>query len=354
MVFQEAITNEYWDEALIDSVLNDYLPQISYQSSLAKWVFALGSIAILYHAMSIVIQNVFRGGEGFSFDMIRKPFFYILLLYAWPYFGEAISFVIEGSVSYVKGVQTNLIQSTLEGADSYSVILTKFEVALKGAEAASLTGNPLFDLGTKMSFIDDWIVYYFFKGIFGFFTFIDAGVLVCFHLVAKIWVYLIVLGMPIAFVVSLFKGSFSALINWGTSLLSVSLWVPVGGLIISLFNSILLKLIEGLKLSALVQLNAFSNGLSSTVTAGFKSDLLFSLTKVTALFLVFLVLKIVLLGKTVQIITTWVGGGSSAGGGLTAAFLAISAVKNVGSTAASGVATGGKSLASGAAKKLKK
>ena len=119
MVFQEAITNEYWDEALIDSVLNDYLPQISYQSSLAKWVFALGSIAILYHAMSIVIQNVFRGGEGFSFDMIRKPFFYILLLYAWPYFGEAISFVIEGSVSYVKGVQTNLIQSTLEGADRW-------------------------------------------------------------------------------------------------------------------------------------------------------------------------------------------------------------------------------------------
>ena len=101
-------------------------------------------------------------------------------------------------------------------------------------------------------------------------------------------------------------------------------------------------------------MNAFSNGLSSTVTAGFKSELLFSLTKVTALFLVFLVLKIVLLGKTVQIITTWVGGGSSAGGGLTAAFLAISAVKNVGSTAASGVATGGKSLASGAAKKLKK
>lgn len=338
MSFQSSVYDSVLSIDSIKESISSYLPELSFQDPIGGVLLGVCHLAIFYYAGNAVIQNVLRGGESFSFDIIRKPFFFIIILNAWPYIADFVFGMSEILLDVVSSDQNELVQISNEALNGFSTITANMEGNLNAAQAANTSVLDPSGLTGAIEYLDDFMILKTIQSVFELFKFIDAGIILCFYVVAAIWTFLIKVGGPIALTIYIVTGSSNTIINWAKSLVSVVLWVPVGSFIIGLLNSIMVKLVKDLVFYSSNTLNSISDMsgserelLDPTLGAKFVTTLLLA----TSIFLLFVILKIILLGKTPQIISTWVGGGSSSGGGLAAAFLAVSAVKSVGSKAAS-------------------
>lgn len=341
----------------IKQYINETIPQLTYRAGdddlipLNLIIVGLCNIAIIYHLAHGVIKNLSRGGEGFSWDLVSKPFLYMVLVAAFPLLNEFIGDASTYVASYVEDGQQSLSNKTNEFMASFDDSVKNVYQAIRD-KTDYLKGEQSWyeaEVLVNLEVMDEHILIGAIQALFWAFSYIDSFLLICFFIVSKIWLYLVAIGGPIALVVSLYSGGHTGLINWAKTYLSVSLWLPVGGIVIHLLNGIMTKIVVNVVKPFLDK--PFNQGELIDVTSW---ELIKTLMLVSIMLFVFIALKLIMLGKVPQIITGWVGGGSSAGGGLAMAFFAVSAVKNAGSSvtsAATGVATGGKSMI---ASKLKK
>lgn len=345
----------------IKQYINETIPQITYREAgdgdlipLNLIIVGLCNIVIIYHLAHAIIKNLARGGEGFSWDLVSKPFFYMILVSAFPLLNEFIGDAVSYTASYVEGGQESLTNATNGYMASFDNSLAKVGQAMDD-KIENLQGDSSWyesEVLIRLQVIDEVLLIGAVKTLYHAFEYVDSFILIMFYIVSKLWLYLVAIGGPIALLVSLYSGGHTVLINWAKTYLSVALWVPVGGIAIHLLNGIMMKIVINVTQPYLEKTFEVDSLIDITTW-----ELIKTLILVKVMFVVFIALKLILLGKVPQIITGWISGGSSSGGGLGMAFLAVSATKNAvssGTSLAAGAASGGAGMAASAAKKLKK
>lgn len=171
----------------------------------------------------------------------------------------------------------------------------------------------------------------------------DSFLYVMFYFFSKLWLKITLFGGGIAFTVSLLTGGWTVLINWAKTVLSVSLWIPVSALLMTLINSILLKVI-GEMAPEFPESTDVSAAELTTAPADILTSLVGFILVYACLTIVFMGFKLIILAKVPSIVSGWISGGSSVSGGFSGAFVPVSigktAAKSAGGAASSAISSG--------------
>lgn len=329
------------DKALesTSTVIEDY--------SLNDIFSALCCLVVIFHIGRICASQLLRGGDtAFNFEELRRPFFILIAILCWGYFEQFVRETLTESVSvYVKEKEEEIgTKAGLSFTDALCMI-EKLQQKFENENEAMIGDAYWFDkINIYLQKIPIMIQMSIAWGCFKIMAFIDYLLMIGFTIFAKIWLYLVGLGGGIAFTASVFSGGWSPLITWSKTYISVSLWVVVAGICMSLVNGIGASLFNDYIIEQVSYMIA--KGWDGTVegwsalTINIVSTLLWGVVMIFLL----VVLKIILLSKVPVIINTWIPGGNAAGAGFSAAFLPLSLVKEVASSALNAgmmAATGG-------------
>jgi hypothetical protein len=325
----------------IIKIIDEYLNNFQTSEKLNVILSGLCSIAIIFYFGKIAVTNLTRGGEGFSFDSLRAPVFYVIMLAAWPSLQQFIidaSNAIAYSVSEKQQTALNLNEKNFKKIDENLEDIEKQFRKKQALEAANAEEEGYFGpLLYEMSSIDDQVVMNIYKGSYNFFGYFDSFLYVIFYFVAKLWLKITLIGGGIALTVSIYTGGWTTLINWAKTVVSVTLWVPVSGLIMNLINSILIKVIQDLSVPLTHRVP--DEYLEAMAITDFYSGVLRAVLNCLIVTIVFIGLKIIILAKVPSIISGWISGGNSIGSGFAAAFLPVAMAKTA-TKAGAGAATG--------------
>lgn len=331
------------DEALNGFVIDNKLDQI---------LSILCSMAVIFHFSKIVVQNLLRGGEGFSFEVLKAPVFYLIMIAAWP---QVSLFILDASNGIAETVVQKQKYITQNNQNSYVKIddmINAIESKNKEINQSINTENSSLDfgfesVGNDIKAFSDKIGLRFAKMFLTLSTVIDGFVYVCFYFISKMWLKFVLFGGSIAFTISILTGGWTNLIHWAKTVVNVSLWIPVAALMMQLINSIMVKVFEGLNSNIDGVASEIGNGMSTVLVLSKFLDTLLLLLGVT---IIFIGLKIIMLSKVPAIIGTWITGGGGASSGFAMGFIPVAmAGAAIKSTIGSGV-----SGASSAIKSFKK
>ena len=123
---------------------------------------------------------------------------------------------------------------------------------------------------------------------------------------------------------SIFKGGWTNLINWGSNVVSVSLWLPVLTLILGIVNAVMINIFNMIQTdnSAEIKDGSSANG---------------HLLYVLAVTIVFFGLKVSFMSKVPTIISAWISGGGASSSGFAGGFVPVKL--SAGAAASAAVAT---------------
>jgi len=330
--------------AIINSVLNGY----EFTQDLHYYLAGLCGLVVIWHFSSVTIKNLLRGGEGFSFEIYTKPIFYLIMISAWPF----LYGFIEGASN---GIGEVVAEQQQEVYDANENIYTKIDQAIEKLEAkfnevdekATGENTGLFSsIKYSLSSLDKKIALLVIKFSYNIASMFDSLIYICFYFFTKLWLKITLLGGSIAFTVSLLTGGWTVLINWAKTVLSISLWIPVASLLLTIVNSILLQVTQSLSSPVL--------SLGGGDPIKIMGNISYSLTTFTVLLFVFAGLKLIILAKVPSLINSWIGGGSSMGSGFGMSFIPVAVGTSAGKSvvgASTSIATGGVSSVASTMKK---
>ena len=308
---------------------------------------ALCCLVVIFYIGRICASQLLRGGDtAFNFDELRRPFFILIAILCWGYFDQFVRETLTESVSvYVKEKEEEIgTKAGLSFTDALCMI-EKLQQKFENENEAMIGDAYWFDkINIYLQKIPIMIQMSIAWGCFKIMAFIDYLLMIGFTIFAKIWLYLVGLGGGIAFTASVFSGGWSPLITWSKTYISVSLWVVVAGICMCLVNGIGASLFNDYIIEQVSYMIA--KGWDGTVEGWTALSVNVVSTLLWGVVMIFLlvVLKIILLSKVPVIINTWIPGGNAAGAGFSAAFLPLSLVKEVASSALNAgmmAATGG-------------
>ena len=323
---------------IIDNALKDF----SFDYNLDTILKSLCMMAVVFQTGKVAVQNIARVGEGFSLSSLGTPFMSILMIAAWP---TLASFILDASngIAHTVVVKQELV--TKKNQDSYKkldLMIAAIEAKNKKMNQAIATNNSFLDigfesLGNEIESFSDKMGLRLAKMCLSIVTVIDAFLYVCFYFIAKLWLKFVLLGGSIAFTISVLTGGWTNLINWAKTVVSVSLWLPVTGLMLELINTVMIDVFESLNSG----IDSMADGMDQgTLTVVLLSKFLDTLIVLLSVTIAFIGLKLIMLAKVPSIISTWIsGGGGAASGGFAMGFIpaamGASAARSVVSTTVS-------------------
>ena len=302
----------------------------------------LCSFVVIFYAARFAIVNILRAGEAFSFDDLRKPAFILMAIIAWPSLDKFVRNVAStGIAEYVNKKQQQI-------NDKNDVIFkqltnTKAKIKERFQEIEETASRELgtFDyIKIQISFIDDRIMESMYTILYKILIGFDKLLFIGFNIISSVWLKIVGLGGGIAFTMSLFSGGWTVFINWAKTYISVSLWIPVAGFVLGLVNAVGVKIIQTVSADMESFINSEGLLLDTAKVIALGEGMAFILITTVIITIILLACKLILLAKVPQMITGWISGGNSSGGGFAAAFVPISIAKNAGSVAASGAVAG--------------
>jgi hypothetical protein len=321
----------------VDSVLDNF----KLTDTLNIILQSLCAIVVVWQFAQITIQNLLRAGEGFAFENYKKPVFYLIMIAGWPLLQ---SFILDAS----KGIAQTVVEQQKTAYDVNSKNFAKVDDVLKEIEdrtaiveqlGSSDNIGPIDYVAFQISILDDKITISALQSVYKTSLVFDSFLYVMFYFFSKLWLKITLLGGGIAFTVSLLTGGWTVLINWAKTVLSISLWIPLSALLMTLINSILIKILNEMlpefPVGTSVSGADLVGGLSSIL-----GNLVSFLLIYIALTLIFIAFKIIILAKVPAIVSGWVGGGNSVGSGFASAFIPLAVAKSA-TSAATGAATSG-------------
>lgn len=335
----------------IISAIDGVLDNFEITDTLNIILSALCAIVVVWQFSHVTIQNLLRGGEGFSFENYKKPVFYLIMIAGWPMLQN---FIIDASDSIAYTITEQQQQAYTINEQNYQKIddtMNEIEARFETTEKIGNSENagPFDYMAFQVSILDERIMLGALQAVYKTALMFDSLLYVMFYFFSKLWLKITLLGGGIAFTVSLLTGGWTVLINWAKTVLSVSLWIPVSALLMSLINSILLKILNEMTPEFPTGTDVDSADLALAPVEIMNSLTEFILTFVV-LTLVFLGFKLIILSKVPSIVSGWISGGSSVSGGFSASFIPVSIGKTV-AKSATGAAT---SAMSGGAEGFKK
>jgi hypothetical protein len=329
-----------FDFTAILSAVDNVLDNFKLTDTLNVILQALCGIVVVWQFAQITIQNLLRPGE-FAFDNYKKPVFYLIMIAGWPLIQ---GFVLDAS----KGIAQTVVEQQKTAYDVNSKNFGKIDDVLKEIEERTAVVEQLgssenigpFDyVAFQMSILDDKIIIMALQSIYKTTLIFDSFLYVMFYFFSKLWLKITLLGGGIAFTVSLLTGGWTVLINWAKTVLSISLWVPLSALLMTLINSILIKILNEM----LPEFPVGTSVSSADMVGGLNTilgNLVSFLLMYIALTLIFIAFKIIILAKIPSIVSGWVGGGNSVGSGFASAFIPLAVMKSATKTATSAATKG--------------
>lgn len=325
---------------IIDKVLDNSSVMGNY--SLHNVFTILCCIAVIFHIGRICSAQLLRGGDTpFDFGELRRPFFILIAVLCWSQFEVFVREGLTGAVSvYVKEKESKMQKNN---DLSFNDVLCKMDQVEKKFDDESEIYVAKLDLMDKVALylkklpisLEMGIAFCAFKVM----AFIDYLLMVGFTILSKIWLFLVGLGGGIALTTSVLSGGWSPLITWVKTYVSVSLWVLVGGICMSLVNGIGVALFNMAIIEPTLKILNMPGGTAVAYSALISSIFSLLFASIVMIFLL-TALKIILLVKVPVIINTWIPGGNAAGGGFSAAFIPLSVAKEAAGAAVNAVAMG--------------
>lgn len=316
-------------------LFNDAIDRVTFDYNLTVGLVHICWIAVFYLLVKMYVEMV-DGKTPFTLDMLRKPFFIAGMIIAFPYLENSVRTF--GTMAFEHQISVN--QKKLQGANEkvYEKALANRQEIKKQISIIKEKQAKKMKIWSKMVFYmsnaDDDFMESVFDAFYKFLTGIDYFIYICFGIVAAIWLKIIGLGGAIAFTFSIISGGWSVFITWVKTYISVSLWVVIAGLVLTLVNSIGGEILDYfMKDYADIMIGkniTFQNYLESVKIS---SAMIISLIVIS---LCLVIVKLILITKVPAMLNAMIPGGGSAGGGLAAAFVPISVAKNVTQAAASG------------------
>lgn len=228
------------------------LDSYEWTNDLSNGLTILCNIIVIYHFGKIAVENLLQGGEAFVFSKLKTPFFYMMMITAWPTIHNFIkdsSFVIQEELFVNRDAvyeRNGEIFNEMDGG--METILRRLDqedgqgdMVAERYKDDYLGMNQLYDWAVTL---DDRLMLAVFSYGYEFSSYIDYFMYIVFYLVATIWLKIIAFGAPIAFVVSLLTGGWTTLINWAKNYLAVTLWLPVSAILMGMINSIFIEVLN--------------------------------------------------------------------------------------------------------------
>ena len=333
-----------WFESKFNPIIDRVLDNSSVMGdySLHNVFTALCCMAVVFHIGRICSAQLLRGGDTpFDFGELRRPFYILIAVLCWSQFEVFVRNTLTGAVSvYVKEKESKMQKNN---DLSFNDVLCKMDQVEKKFDDESEIYVAKLDLMDKVALylkklpisLEMGIAFCAFKVM----AFIDYLLMVGFTILSKIWLFLVGLGGSIAFTASVLSGGWSPLITWVKTYVSVSLWVLVGGICMSLVNGIGVALFNMAIIAPTLEILNMPGGTAVAYSALISSIFSLLFASIVMIFLL-TALKIILLVKVPVIINTWIPGGNAAGGGFSAAFIPLSVAKEAAGAAVNAVAMG--------------
>ena len=330
-----AFGNVNYDRAWFEEKFNPIIDRVFDNSfvmgdySLHNVFTALCCMAVIFHIGRICSAQLLRGGDTpFDFGELRRPFYILIAVLCWSQFEVFVRNTLTGAVSvYVKEKEEKMQE---KNNLSFNDVLCQMDKLEKGFDDASEVYMTEVYFWDKVSLyvkklpvsIELGIAFIAFKIM----AFIDYLLMIAFTILSKIWLFLVGLGGGIAFTASVLSGGWSPLITWVKTYVSVSLWVLVGGICMSLVNGIGVSLFNNMIIEPTQNLLNSMSGATMVYSSLVSSMLMLVFASIIMIFFL-TAIKILLLVKVPVIINTWIPGGNAAGGGFSAAFIPLSIAK---------------------------
>ena len=333
-----------WFESKFNPIIDKVLDNSSVMGdySLHNVFTTLCCMAVIFHIGRICSSQLLRGGDTpFDFGELKRPFFILIAVLCWSQFEVFVRDTLTGAVSvYVKEKESKMQKNN---DLSFNDVLCKMDQVEKKFDDESEIYVAKLDLMDKVALylkklpisLEMGIAFCAFKVM----AFIDYLLMVGFTILSKIWLFLVGLGGSIAFTASVLSGGWSPLITWVKTYVSVSLWVLVGGICMSLVNGIGVALFNMAIIEPTLKILNMPGGTAVAYSALISSIFSLLFASIVMIFLL-TALKIILLVKVPVIINTWIPGGNAAGGGFSAAFIPLSVAKEAAGAAVNAVAMG--------------
>lgn len=322
------------------TAIDQVLDQFKLADTLNVILQSLCGIVVVWQFCQVTIQNLLRGGEGFSFEIYKKPVFYVIMIAAWP---TLQAFIIDASSGIAYTITEQQEQAFAVNQENYKKIdetvkeiENRFNTTVKTEGSDNIAWYDEFAF--NMSILDDKLTLAALQATYKASLLFDSFLYVMFYFFAKLWLKITLIGGGIAFTVSLLTGGWTVLINWAKTVLSVCLWIPVSSLLMTLINSILLKILNNM--TPVLPEGTDYNGSDALVNAELVlGNLISSLLIFIVLTIVFLGFKLIILSKVPSIVSGWISGGSSVGGGFAASFIPISIGKSAAKSVGGGISS---------------
>lgn len=301
-------------------------------------LYSLCGFAFIWQMSSIAVKNLLRAGEGFSWDELRKPGLLLLILVGWGVLDNFVRTTVAPAIAgYVEQEQLGFVNKQDKLLDDFDIMQKKLDEFNSEKEAKTNEDANWYDftglteVAIRIKYLDEFLILSVMTGILKIMSLCDLILFLGFDVIAKVWLKIVGMGGAIALTVSAFTGGWSPLINWAKTYVSVALWLPVSAYVINLINMILVSV-----MTSVYDVNSVNNMTNEMLGFQANMGMLISLAS-QSVGIVFwgLVVKLILLGKVPNMISGWISGGGSAGGGFGAAFIPISASKQVGTAVAS-------------------
>lgn len=326
----------------IDNALDEKKENSSGNTGLRLYgiLYSLCGLVFVWQMSSIAIKHLLRAGEGgFSWDEFRKPGLLLIILAGWGVLDNFVRSTLSPAIAgYVEQEQLGFVNKQDKLLADFDIMQKKLDEF--NSEKQSKTDEDakwydftgLKEIAIRIKYLDEFLILSVITGILKVMSLFDLILYLGFDVIAKIWLKIVGMGGAIALTVSAFTGGWSPLINWAKTYVSVALWLPVSAYIINLVNMVLVSV-----MTSIYDVNSVSS-MTANEILGFQTNMAMLISLASQSFgIVFwgLIVKLILLGKVPNMISGWISGGSSAGSGFSAAFIPVSAGKQVGTAVAS-------------------
>ena len=331
-------------------LINKAIDRVAFEYNFTVGLYYFCMLVIVFYIAKIAIDALISGGEPFRLSDLKKPLFIMGMVIAFPFLENGVRNFGADAFQYQISVNQEKLQGENEKVYADALANRKeikkqiLKIKKKHAKELGVWDRMVF----YMSNADDDLMESVFDNFYSFLTSIDYFIYICFAIVSAIWLKILGLGGAIAFTMSLISGGWNVFISWIKTYISVSLWVVVAGLVLTLVNSIGTEIVDYFMQDyanmMIIKNLSIDNYVASVAVS---SSMILDLIVIS---LVLIIVKLILISKVPAMINAMIPGGGSAGSGLSAAFVPISIAKNV----TQAVATSGASVAGKAAKGLKK
>lgn len=324
----------------IDNALDEKKENSSGNTGLALYgiLYSLCGMVFIWQMSSIAIKNLLRVGE-FSWDEFRKPGLLLLILAGWGVLDNFVRSTLSPAIAgYVEQEQLGFVNKQDKLLADFDIMQKKLDEFNSEKQSKTDEDSKWYDftglkeIAIRIKYLDEFLILSVITGILKLMSLFDLILYLGFDMIAKVWLKIVGMGGAIALTVSAFTGGWSPLINWAKTYVSVSLWLPVSAYIVNLVNMILVSV-----MTSIYDVNAVNNMTANEIFA-FQTNmsmLLLLATQSLGIVLWGLIVKLILLGKVPNMISGWISGGGSASGGFSAAFVPLSAGKQVAGAVAS-------------------